>query len=282
MSNQSMARFLARLVRWAAPLWALALLAVLSAPAWAQTPPAQVQVPFAQLQAAELKIYVRKNMGFNNGSQIQGSFRIEAREPANLTSVTFTLDGEALGTVSAAPFTINFDTGKYAPGWHTLGATGQTADGQTLTAAEKRYEFLSGEQANRSLQKIIIPAVAIIGLVVILGMGSSLLVGLRSGKRSTLPLGATRQYGLLGGAICPKCRRPFSIHWWGLNAGIMQKFDRCDHCGKWSLVQPASREALAAAEVAELQMAQPETPIAEMSAEDKLKREIDASRFMEH
>ena len=264
MAKHALRRFLACL----APLWALALLGVLAAPAWAQTP--------------ELKLYVRKNMGFNNGSQIQGSFRIEAREPANLTSVTFTLDGEVLGTVEVAPFTLDFNTDKYAPGWHAVGATGQTADGQTLTAAEKRFNFVSADQVASSMQKIIIPSVALIFLVIVLGMGSSLLIGLRSGKRASLPLGAARQYGLLGGAICPKCHRPFSIHWWGLNAGIRQKLDRCDHCGKWSLVQPAGREALAAAEAAEVQMAQPETPIAEMSAEEKLKRELDASRFLEH
>ena len=107
-------------------------------------------------QAAELQLSVRKNIGYNNGSQIQGSFRVAASGPANLASVEFTLDGVALGTVDAAPFQIDFDTAAYAVGWHTLGATGQTADGQTLRAVDKRYEFVSASQAWASVQKIII------------------------------------------------------------------------------------------------------------------------------
>ncbi len=265
---------------WTARLGVLAGLAVLAALMTQAAP--LVQAAPAGAQGAELTLYVRKNMGFNSGSQIQGSFRIEASGPANLTAVTFTLDGEALGTVSAAPFQISFDTGQYAPGWHTVGATGRTADGQTLTATEKRFEFLTSAQTAQSMQTIILPLLGIIGLVAVVGVGSSLLVGMRSGKRNALPLGAARNYGLLGGAVCPKCQRPFGIHWWGLNAGLFQKFDRCDHCGKWSLVRRAGPEVLAAAEAAEVRLARPETPIAAVSAEEKLRRELDASRFTEH
>jgi D-arabinose 1-dehydrogenase-like Zn-dependent alcohol dehydrogenase len=30
-------------------------------------------------------------------------------------------------------------------------------------------------------------------------------------------LGAERDYGFRGGAICPKCHRPFAMHLWGLS-----------------------------------------------------------------
>lgn len=232
-------------------------------------------------QAAQLQLSVRKNFGYNNGSDIQGSFRVAASGPANLTSVTFTIDGETLGVANAAPFQMNFDTGQYAPGWHTLGAAGQTADGQTLTAGEKRFNFLSSAQANANAMNLVFPILGIVGLVVALTIGSQVFMATRRNK-TALPLGAARQYGLLGGAICPKCQRPFSIHWWGLNAGITQKFDRCDHCGKWSLVHAASRAELARAEAAEMQQARPAEPIAEMSAEEKLKRDLDSSRFLDH
>jgi hypothetical protein len=234
-------------------------------------------------QSAGLQLAVRKTFGFNNGSQIQGAFRLEASGPASLAAVTFTLDGETLGQASAVPFTFDFNTDKFAPGWHALGATGRTADGQTLSAADRRLEFLSPAQAQASTLQIVVPILVLVGLALLVGLGTQLFFALRGDRsRSALPLGAVRHYGFLGGAICPKCGRPFSIHWWGLNAGIGQKFDRCDHCGKWSLVRAASRDRLAAAEAAEMQQAQPAAPIAEMSPEEKLKRELDASRFEEH
>ncbi len=111
-----------------------------------------------------------------------------------------------------------------------------------------------------------------------LGILSSVLAGRR---RTSLPLGVPRQYSWLGGAICPKCGRPFSLHWWALNASLAGKLDRCEYCGKWSLVRRASREQLAAAEAAELAQAQPETPVAEPNAKEKLKRQLDESRYVD-
>jgi hypothetical protein len=66
---------------------------------------------------------------------------------------------------------------------------------------------------------------------------------------------------------------------WGLNAPPGQKFDRCDHCGKWSLVRAASPGQLADAQAVELKYAQPAAPQHELSPEEKLKRDLDASRF---
>lgn len=236
----------------------------------------------ALAQTDGLQLAVHKTFGFNNGSQIQGSFRMEATGPADLASVTFTLDGKPLGQVGAPPFTLDFNTDKFAPGWHTLDASGRTASGQTLTAAERRYEFLSAADAQAATQKIILPVLGGVGLVLLIVIGAQLFFVLRGSRnRMALPLGAARTYGLWGGAICPKCQRPFSRHWWGLNALPGQKFDRCDHCGKWSLVGRASSQQLAQAEVAELTLAGPTAPQHELSPEEKLKRDLDASRFDE-
>jgi hypothetical protein len=255
---------------------------ILALAAFCIVAPAAVPV-LAQTQTAGLQLAVHKTMGFNNGSQIQGAFRLEASGPDNLVSVTFTLDGETLVEASTPPFTLDFNTDQYAPGWHTVGASGRTADGQMLTAAERRFEFLSAAQAQAGLTKIIVPTLAIVGLALVVGMGSQLFFALRGGRsRSALPLGATRNYGFLGGAICPKCQRPFPMHWWGLNALPGRKFDRCDHCGKWSLVGWASPPQLADAEAAELKYAQPTAPQHELSPEEKLKRDLEASRFDEH
>jgi hypothetical protein len=235
-----------------------------------------ISAAFAQSEA--LTISVHKSVGYNNGSQIQGTFRIEASGPANLTSVTFKIDDTLVGAVTTPPFKINFSTDDYATGWHTFSATGQTAAGHTLTAPTKRFEFLTNEQAWKATQGLLIPIFAALGIALVIGFGSQFIFAFRGGKKASLPLGAARNYGISGGAICPKCQRPFARHLWGLNVGLW-KFDRCEHCGKWSLVARATPQQLAEAETAELQMAQPEKPVAEPSPAEKLKQQIDESRF---
>lgn len=227
----------------------------------------------------ELTLYVRRNFGYSGGSQIQGSFTLEAVGPQTLVSVIFKIDETVVGTATQRPFKINFDTDDYPQGVHTILAIGQTAEGQTLTSAPRSFEFVTAEEGLKTAGRIVLPLLAVVGVVLLLSFGVSLLQT-SSGKKSALPLGAARTYGLLGGALCPKCRRPFSIHWWSFNV-VGQKLDRCDHCGQWSLVRRLSREKLREAEAAEVTLAQPERPIPEMKPEEKLKRQLDESRFDE-
>jgi hypothetical protein len=55
------------------------------------------------------------------------------------------------------------------------------------------------------------------------------------------------------------------------------KLERCPYCNKWSIVPAASLAALKAAEAAELESAKPEVP--ELSPEEKLRRQIEESRY---
>jgi Big-like domain-containing protein len=230
-------------------------------------------------QESELTLSVHRNIGYNSGgAQIQGSFRMEATGPDNLTSVTFKVNETVVGTVTQAPFRIDFNTDDYGYGWHDLSATALTADGRTLQSETRRFEFVSEEESWKAAGRIIRPMLGLLGLLVAAGLMMALVPTL-TGKRSNLPLGAPRNYGLLGGGICPNCQRPFALHWWGLNASLIGKFDRCDHCGKWGFVRRASPEQLRAAEVAELQQAQPDAPLPEPSPAEKLKRQLDDSRF---
>lgn len=234
----------------------------------------------AQAQdAPELELYVRRNVGFSSGSQIQGSFRAEVTGPADLVSVTFKIDGEILGVDAEPPFRVDFSTDNYAPGWHTFTAEGQTASGRVLTSNERRFQFVTAEASWQALGGIVLPMFALLGLVVLLGVGMSLLQA-RNTRRNPTPLGAPRRYGVMGGTICPKCGRPFSRHWWGLNAGL-GKLDRCDHCGKWSIVRALPLEQLRAAEAAELQQAQAGPAPAELSEEERLRRQLDDSRYLD-
>src|SRR5688572_18545448 len=204
----------------------------------------------AWAQDEELTLAVRRTFGYGSGSDIQGNFRLEVSGPDDLAVVTFTLDDTVLATDDTPPFTLDFVTDDHPLGPHTFGASATTSDGRSLTAAPRRFNFVSAEESWRGVAAIIVPIFSIVGLILLVSLGVPMLQVLR-GSRSGLPLGAPRTYGVFGGTICPKCGRPFSRHWWAFNL-LTAKLDRCDHCGRWSLVQALPRDVLAKAEAAEL------------------------------
>jgi hypothetical protein len=227
--------------------------------------------------APELELFIRRNVGYSGGSQIQGSFRAEVTGPADLAAVTFMIDGEVLGLDAQAPFRVDFNTGDYALGPHTFTAEGETASGQLLLSNDRRFEFVTAGQSWQAARSIMLPMFGLLGAVALLILGLAVMQ-IRQSRKNPTPLGAARRYGLMGGAICPKCGRPFSRHWWGLNAGL-GKFDRCDHCGKWSLVRALPLDQLRAAEAAEVAI-QPGLAPAETSPEERLRRKLDESRYV--
>jgi hypothetical protein len=236
----------------------------------------------ALAQAEQLQLDVHRTFGYGLGSQIQGNFRLEVTGPVDLTSVTFTLDGERLATDPEAPFETRLITDDYAPGWHTLTATGGTAGGQTLTAPVRRFEFVSASQVRRNMSGILGPVAIILALAGLVGIAGPLLQAVRGRVQPALPLGAPRDYGPLGGTICPKCHRPFGRHWWGFNL-ITGKLDRCPHCGRWSIVRALPRDVLAQAEAAELADAPAQQAAAQpdLSEAEQRRRAIEESRFDE-
>jgi hypothetical protein len=60
---------------------------------------------------------------------------------------------------------------------------------------------------------------------------------------------------------------------------LTNKFDRCPYCGKWSAVRPLPIDKLRAAERAELEQAGAGEQFAGESAEEKLKKELDDSKY---
>ena len=234
---------------------------------------------FAQ-DSDELMLSVRRDWGFGGGSQIQGLFTMEATGPSHLVSVTFKIDDTVVGEVTSPPFKIQFDTDDYPAGWHNLTALGKTIDGHALTASARRFEFVSADYAWSIVGRIILVVGGSVGALMLFGIAVQFLPSLLGKKPTPLPLGAPQRYGLKGGAICLKCHRPYSIHLWSFNFGA-RVLDYCSHCGKWSLMRRATPGELAAAESAELVMAQPETPVAEATPEEKLKRQLDESRYVD-
>jgi hypothetical protein len=217
---------------------------------------------------------VSKNWGYNLGNELQGRFTFTVTGPQELASATLLIDGREVATGSQAPFRFPLDTGAYEVGQHTLSATGRTQDGQVLRSNDLVVQFVSAGRATESLQRIVLPLVALVLAISVLGtVGSSWLAGRRS--HGSTPEGP-RSYGLAGGAICPKCARPFPLTLFQPNM-ITGKLARCPYCGKWSVVRRASPQALAAAEAAERAAAHP--TVRELSPEEKLRQQIEQSRY---
>ncbi len=133
----------------------------------------------------------------------------------------------------------------------------------------------SGRNSSRLLQagKTIFPILGIVlGAVII----SAIVPLLMSRRTKKLPLGAERNYGAGGGAICPKCHRPFPLSLLTPHLAF-SKIAICPYCGKLSLVRPEPIEKLRLAEKAELVGEKAMVP--EETEEEKLKKEMDDSKY---
>jgi hypothetical protein len=220
-----------------------------------------------------------RDMGYSSGTgQIEGTFSLKASGPDDLQKVTFLMDGQPMGEDSETPFSLRYNTGSYSTGVHVLSAVGTTGDGHTLSSNEIKVEFVPAEEGLKAAGRIAIPIVAVSFGIILLSFVLPLITG--RGKKSNVPLGAPRRYGMLGGAICPKCSRPFSMSLFGMNL-LVGRLERCPHCGKFSLMRHASPQMLRQAELAELEMAPEQTAGPELTEEERLRKEVDSSRFEE-
>jgi len=61
-------------------------------------------------QDEELSIRLHRDFGYGGfAGDIQGRFSFTASGPDDLENVTYTIDGEPMGTVSEAPFRLRFE-----------------------------------------------------------------------------------------------------------------------------------------------------------------------------
>ena len=238
-----------------------------------------VIISSAAAQEAEgLKLGLSRDFGYGGfGNDIQGLFSMKINdEPANLASVDFMIDGDVVFSDSESPFRFQFTTDNYPLGKHTLSAKGLTTDGQELRSNELVMEFVPAGEGMAAAGKIIGP---VFGLVVVVMLATFIIpVFLMRRKGQSLPLGAPRSYGLSGGTICPKCKRPFGMHTMAPNM-LVGKLDICPHCGKWSIVRSYPRDVLDAAVAAELELAKAQEAKAPASGEDKLRKELEDSKY---
>lgn len=234
----------------------------------------------AWAQQEDFRLSISRTFGYSSGSgQVRGNFSASIVGNVDLIQeVTYLIDGESMGALDTPPFKLQFSTTNFPNGWHDLSAQILTKTGHYIDTGVRRMEFVSADQESAFMRSTVFPLLGGLFLIIVIVVGVQVLLS-RNRPKVNLPLGAPRKYGINGGTICPKCHRPFAIHWWALNAGITSKFDRCDYCGRSGLFKRYSREQLAAAEAAELQMAGPETPIQPVSEEQKLKDMLDESRY---
>jgi len=229
-------------------------------------------------ETGTLTLRLRRDFGYGAGNDIQGNFSTKVNGPENLVRVEYYLDDRLMGQSSEpADFRFKFDTDDYPPGVHTLSAVGFTSGGDELGSNTITRNFLTASESRSSTFKVVGIILGLVVVVSLVSFGISMLAGGR--KKGSTPMSTPRSYGPLGGTVCPKCGRSFSRHFWGLNIGI-GKFDRCPHCGKWSVTMRASPGELMAAEEAELEAAQevPEdAPV--ISEEERLRKDLYDSRF---
>jgi hypothetical protein len=232
-----------------------------------------VIISAASTQGEELTLGLSRDFGSGGfNGDIQGTFTVKASGPANLERVQFFLDDTGLGEDSESPFAIQFFTDNYPNGAHVFRAVGYTTDGKQLKSQTISARFISKEEGSAAALKIIVPILAVVfGAMAISAITT--MINVRKGKK--LPAGAARSY-TFGGGICPKCKRPFGFQLLGIHM-FGRKLTPCPHCGKWSVVKRATMSELHAAEQAELDTEKAQ--IHEASREEKLRKELDNSKF---
>ena len=194
----------------------------------------------------DFSLSLTRSFGYGGfGNDIQGYFQIKLKGPLeDVASVTYTLDGEPIGTVTVSPFKLDFNTEDFKPGERYLGATVKLTDGDEVTAKVLLVKILSKEGASKSVFRILIPLFALI-------FGAAIISSVIAGRANRGMPGEHQNYnGLYGGAVCPKCGHPFPRSFLGINLAVM-RVERCPNCGKWINSMRASPDELAAAEEAE-------------------------------
>ncbi len=229
----------------------------------------------AQSGEPALTLSMRRDFGYGGFGEVQGAMSLRVAGPEELTRVVFFIDGQEMGEATSPPWQLAFHTDSYAEGTHTLSATGYTDNGLASHSNEIRVRFLSAEQAGRATGALVIPLLGGIAALMLLSFGISSLVACRRPQGTAV--GTPRNYGLAGGAICPRCGRPFARHLFAPNM-ITGKLERCPYCGKWAIVSARSPAELAAAQATELASAAGAVVLDDEAA---LKHDLEDSRFQD-
>jgi DNA-directed RNA polymerase subunit RPC12/RpoP len=230
-------------------------------------------VSAAMAQAETLNLSLSRDFGYGGfNNDIQGTFSLHASGPSTLVRVDFFIDDAQIGEITRTPYNLQFVTDNYPLGVHSLYAIGYTSGGKQLQSPKIVRNFVSPSAGTGATLRIVIPILVLVFGAMLLAAIIPILMGR---KTVSLAPGTPRSY-TLGGAVCPKCKRPFAFHIFGVRL-LVARLDRCPYCGKWSFVRWTSLDELRTAERAEAQTPQGQIP--EISAEEKQKKELDDSKY---
>ena len=222
-------------------------------------------------QETALQLRLNRDFGAGFGTNIRGRFSMIVEGPADLERVVFLIDDEIMAEQTSPPFRHQFQTENYATGPHTLRAIGFTSDGRELTSNQINRNFITSGESSQRLIYLVVP-------ILLLVVGARLLTSWISkrGQKDNTPVAINGAYG---GAICPKCHKPFARHWWAPNL-VSGKYDRCPHCKKWSFVSRAQPDVLQAAYEAMIQAEDVQKEnITAVDDDESLRKRLDDSRF---
>lgn len=227
----------------------------------------------AQEGMPELRIRLTRDFGYGGfDNRIEGRFSMRAGDADGFVRVDFYIDDELIGSRVEAPFNLQFHTENFDEGARTMYAIGVTSDGTEVRSNEYTRVFISGAEVGDSVRGMLIPLLGIVALATAISVFLPRLIWGRKGYK----LG---DYGALGGAVCKRCAKPFKRHVWAPNM-VTGKLERCPHCGKWQIARRATPPELEAAEaLLKAEAGEGGGAAKTESEEDKLRRQIDESRF---
>ena len=239
-------------------------------------------LPFLYLsveaQSNVLSIDFSRDFGYAaiGSNTIQGLFSITASSTINLKKVSYYLDNVLLGEATSKPYKIQFNTDSFSEGQHSIHAEGETFSGEIIRSEIVTFVFISAEASRKETLKIIGP---LLGLVLVVTLLSAIVPAVFRKNKTNIPMGTQRNYGIAGGAICSKCKRPFERHVMSPNL-IMGKLEICPHCGKWGIYRALPLNILRDAELKEIEdhLTNADS-VVESDTDDQLKKKLDESRF---
>jgi hypothetical protein len=225
----------------------------------------------------ELQLTVSRDFGSSDGmGNIQGTFSMQVTGPSNLVKVQYYIDNTIITEVTEPPFKVQFVTDDYAPGTHTMHAIGYTSDGRELRTREMTFNYMTAEESQQRGLKIAVPILALALIWVLFSRVVPTLSGGR--KKGELPAPGGHNYGVIGGTICPRCDYPFALNLFSPNL-LVGKLVRCPNCGNWFIGRRASMEDLRIAEKVAWAEAHRSPQVNEMKDEEKIRKELDDSKY---
>ena len=200
----------------------------------------------AQDEAA-YRISLRRECGYGAGSNIRGRMSLRlVGEGLEVQQVTYLMDGQAIAVLNEVPFKFEFHTDDYGYGAHDISAVITTKNSETFNSNTLRYNFVTQAEESSGIKNILVP----VGVVLIAAMGFSALVQFIGKPKQAPQPGQPRNYGILGGTICPRCGHPFPRSLLGMNL-VVGRLERCESCKRFVMTVRATPAQLAEAEARE-------------------------------